>query len=357
MIDPSRPFSSRAASRGTEAATSQRELGRLLERARDERFRLLKMLQETRGAVAERGAAARPVEVAVPSAPAQVAPVGSAVDREQLQTLIGKMSAIDQKLEEKLARLESLSSAKLDAAEAHANQSVHVLRQAEDARRMAEEAANHAAKTLAALRSAVQMAENLPERVIGQLERFDLYLGEAVEDSRAALISAADAGRADAVAELSQQLRDAEDSVAAGLVSQFDELAEAMQQRADEVASTTQRAADQALAGVRRRLIEAMAHAHDTQEAFGRRLEQHQELHRQKLDALAVDADEQMLLRARQLDERFTGMTQLFERQTQVILGEMRSKADQLLSEMSEQVLRLAREVTEKGESEDRQAA
>jgi hypothetical protein len=344
MIDPAQPFSSRTRS-GNAASATKAELAGLLERARDERFRLLKMLQETRAQVAaagEAGSVTPAVEVqAAPAAPPAPVPAPAAVTElsaDNLRQLAERFALLDQKLDEKLARVNRRAEARLQQVQ-RLGQDLNTvdagLRQT-----LAE-----AGETDGRLAQAQRSTRQLSARVAEQLQRVDQHLDqtcdrrvEAVEQQLEELRERLLRQTTD---ELELQRKQHEETLAAAtaeaerqLRARLDETVRQLQQRAEVIGQQTLTAGRSSLAAVRKELVEAMARTHETESAFRGQIEQHRELHREHLDRLTTEADAQLATQAQRLDERVIGLTDDFEQRTQRVLADLQGTAAQLLDQI-----------------------
>lgn len=216
MLDPAKPFSSRprnharAHSRDT-IATAKADLTGLLDRARDERFRLLKMLKDARADVAVTLQSLPPAQaittatdlpdatstsdVKPPTTAASTedaAPLVS-IDPDRTAALVARLTELNEKLDEKLRRIGRLADDKLaqlesaeariarltqrfDAAQATAEQQMTDKVNAHQ-QRMAE-------LTDAADRELQAHAQRLDDAVAGLTELFERQADHLVADLR-----------------------------------------------------------------------------------------------------------------------------------------------------------------------------
>jgi len=368
MIDPAKPFSSKPRRNAASlAAGAKADLTGLLDRARDERFRLLKMLKDARAEVAvtvekQKPAtpAANPQPQAVPLATAavpeqQAAPTTAATTNhaasppapatEKLQALVTKLSALDAQIDAKLHRVNTITDEKIARLEqtdtrvsAIAQQLGHALA---DGRMLQQNLATTIDKT-----------RDLPVTVTQQLERFDDHvaayqtlgtetLGKEMQHMKQALFQEISAEMGQQRLTLDAELAKSHKAATRDITSKFDALAESLQQRSENILANTQNTAETAMKRVRKQVVESMARAHDTQEAFKFKLDEHQDTHRQYLDSLTDSADGEFQVQAQRLDETMTGLAELFDSQADQILTELRDRATALLDQMSATVLRL----------------
>ncbi|MEM9883703.1 MAG: hypothetical protein AAF800_12385 [Planctomycetota bacterium] len=357
MIDPAKPFSSRR-DRDRDrppAAATRADLTGLLDRARDERFRLLKMLKDARAEVAVTVEKARPTGEPRPVAE----PDASTADK--LQKLVAKLAALDAQLDAKLHRLDRTTDVKLQRLEqlderltAKTQQLGPVLAEARD--------------LYEALHEAFAAVDGLPAKVTDQLERFDDHLTAYQTLGRETLDRhAAEARRqldANAEAVLAQQrdrcaaeLRDAAAATERELIARFDTTADTLHERADELLKRAEASGEAALAKVRKQVVAAMARTHDTHEAFRSKLDEHRQQHADRLSGLTETADGAMLEQAQRLDERLAGLADLFDHQADQILADLRDRATGLLDQMADAVLKLHHPAEDATDDPDRRAA
>lgn len=332
MIDPARPFSARPAARSSEGGTA--ELSRLLQRARDERFRLLKLLQEARSSVDAATARPRHTAVQVDAIPgkssqpdqAAAAPTNPIAEHKsisvspsaahgaaptpdppKLQAIVDKVATLNTRLDQKLDRLEQRQEQVRQALGKLAT------RAATEAKNLhaQTEGAHAAAGRLAQLREGI---DHVDERVLSQLDRFDAHLAayrEDVErDMQAQAQAAAHAAAAQLQQDLQQQLDDhtarleeARASVADQLTRRFDELADRLESRARDLITEASAVSDRARAGIRKQVVDAMAQAQDLQERLAERLADDRAAHRRQLSDLVDETDLRLLTKTREWDE------------------------------------------------------
>lgn len=132
MLDPAKPFSSRTMRGQSSAASTKADLRGLLDRARDERFRLLKMLKDARAEVevtVNKNQPANPDSAVTAVGPRVIAAVESASQQPthaataegdssaftpaQLQILITKLSVLDEQIDAKLSRVNAITDDKI----------------------------------------------------------------------------------------------------------------------------------------------------------------------------------------------------------------------------------------------------
>lgn len=333
MINPAKPFSSRSDTRSP-AAAARADLSGLLDRARDERFRLLKMLKDARAEVAmtvEQTATAPGSSTPKPRAAEPPKGVDKAPDTpaalptpSHLQHLVDKLTALDARLDAKLHRVTQLTDDKLARMEQL------------DARLTAfAKQLGHAAADAKALQrdldQTVARAERLPAVVTGQLERFDEHVVSVTEDATQAVVTDLDA-----------KLAESRDAAEHELAARFNALAQSLQQRAQRLLEQTDAAAtsalDTAAARVRKHTVESMAQAHDRSDAFRAKLAEHHAKHRDHLADLTDAADAELQVHAQRLDQTMTGLTELFDSQADAILNDLRDRATALLDRLAEHV-------------------
>lgn len=383
MLDPSKPFATSSARRASPAATAKADLTGLLDRARDERFRLLKMLKDARAEVAvtvEKNQAAQPTPaqtqaVAAVAPPALVAPVAvdaappsvaepsgtaSAVAPAQLQALIAKLTALDAQLDAKLHRVNTLTDDKLNRLEQLDTRITSVAKQfghaLADGRMLQLD-----------LTASVEQATTLPAKVTEQLERFDDHLAAYQTVGREAFAEQLDQMKQSLLTEMSSelgqqrmhldtQLAEAHAIAEREIVQRFDQLADSLHDKADGILEKTESTAEAAMRRIRKQVVDAMARAHDTQEAFKSKLDQHQTAHRDHLADLTDSANGEMQVQAQRLDESMTGLADLFESQADQILTELRDRATTLLDQMAAAASKL-QDDTSANDTPDRRAA
>jgi len=390
MLDPARPFAN-ASKSSSPTSKANRELSGTVERAKQERFRLMRMLQDARAQVAatteqvqsvsaqpaavervvqvtpeERAALAgeMPAALPQPAAPVEVAsPQAGGVSVTKLQGLVDKLMKVDAQIDAKLERLNALTDTKLERLnrlDAQCSDRAESLGQtlsaAHGVAAQLEPLVVGADAAESRLLAAVESAGNLPAQVTAQLERFDAYIDTyaASGEQRFAnhLAEMKQMMLDEMVAEMGQNriAFDAEIAhrhveAAAQLSERFDALAASLTDRAgsiaDNVQSVAENAAEAAGARVRKQTMAAMVRSHEVQEQFKSQIESHREAHRQHLDKLSQNADDDLLVAAQKVDERMAGLADLFDHQVEQILGELRTRAWALIDQMSSTVLRL----------------
>lgn len=424
MIDPAKPFATTKSRRGVTEAVKD-ELTGVVERARQERFRLLRMLQDARAQVADSTAKVQAVQVAAPAPPAALpAPDPAAEAAPKLQALIEKLAAVDQQIDQKQQRLEELTREKTDRLarlDEQIEAQVALLKRlgdenlerlgqfdekldeklndlqrltAEkldrlerlDARSMAvaDELGDHADRAgrivgqLAPLvgdaesietrlSGLVEDAAVLPQRVTGQLERFDAYLNTYSESGQQKtanrLAEMHETMLREITDEMGQRRIDFDHEIArrheqatTELNQRFDELARHLTHRAQHIAVDAEQAAESAASRIRKQTMAAMVRSHEVQEQFKNQLDEHRHAQRTHLEQTAREADADLLAAAQKVDERMAGLADLFDHQVDQILGELRTRAGALIDQMANTVLRLQGTQADGG-GDDRQAA
>ncbi|MBB6428218.1 hypothetical protein [Algisphaera agarilytica] len=348
MINPAKPFASASSRASSPTAATKADLSGLLDRARDERFRLLKMLKEARAEVEvtlkktqppKPQAEAEPTTMTVAETPAVEAEGNTAETTQKLQALITKLGALDAQIDAKLHRVNTITDeklARLEQLDAKLTAVVKPLGQALADGRMIH----------GDLAQATEKAQGLANHVTEQLERFDAHLAayqsagrdtfeKQLETMREAMLGEMSAELGQQRMRLDTQLAEAHAVAEREIVEKFDQLAHSLHEKADGILARTESAADAAMQRIRQQVVEAMSHAHETQEAFKAQLDDQQGRHREFLDNLTDAADNEMQVRAQRLDESMTGLAELFESQADQILTELRDRATTLLDQMS----------------------
>ncbi len=373
MLDPAKPFAHKPARSTSPAAVAKADLTGLLNRARDERFRLLKMLKDARAEVAvtvekTQAAQTQAVGAATPAeqpasepAASDATPPPAAVAPEQLQALITKLSALDAQLDAKLHRVNTLTDQKLNRLEQLDTRLTTVAKEFGHAL-----ADGRIIQTN--LSAAVTQAQALPSNVTQQLERFDDHLAvyralgqdafvEELDRMKQAMLSEMSAELGQQRMHLDTQLAEAHNIAERELVKKFDQLADALHDKADGILEKTETTANAAMRRIRQQVVAAMARAHDTQEAFKSKLDQHQASHREHLANLTDSADGELQVQAQRLDESMTGLADLFESQADQILTELRDRATTLLDQMAAAASKLQDDSDASDTTPDRRAA
>lgn len=380
MLDPAKPFASASTRGKSPAATAKADLSGLLDRARDERFRMLKMLKDARAEVEvtvkktqsnkpqAEVVAARPRVIDAPtdplaiSAPSQAQPATPTADTtEKLQALITKLSALDAQLDAKLHRVNTITDEKINRLEqidtritSIAKQLGHALA---DGRMIQRD-----------LTASVEQAQTLPAKVTEQLERFDEHLAasntagrdafaEELDRMKQALLSEMSAELGQKRIHLDTQLAEAHAIAEREIVQKFDQLAESLHLKADGILAQTESTTDAAMRRIRQQVVDAMARAHETQEAFKSKLDEHQASHRDHLANLTDTADGEIQVQAQRLDESMTGLADLFESQADHILTELRDRATTLLDQMAAAASKLQDDPPSTSDTPGRRAA
>ncbi|MEM1107488.1 MAG: hypothetical protein AAGH99_02235 [Planctomycetota bacterium] len=372
MLDPAKPFAHAPVRNSSPAAAVKADLNGLLDRARDERFRLLKMLKDARAEVAvtvdktqnaqSQASLAKPGASTAPvseTPPVSAAPA-NAETAAKLQTLLKKLTALDTQLDAKLHRVNTVTDEKLARLEqldtritAATKQLGHALADG----RMIQKG----------LDEVVEKSRGLSAAVTQQLERFDDHLAAYQTLGRDAFAEELDRMKQNLLGEMSAelgqqrmhldtQLAEAHAVAEREILAKFDQLADALHDKADGILEKTESAADAAMARIRKQVVDAMARAHDTQEAFKSKLDEHQAANREYLDNLTDTADSEMQVQAQRLDESMTGLADLFESQADQILNELRDRATTLLDQMAAAAEKLQDGPATSGDA-DRQAA
>ncbi|MEM9420342.1 MAG: hypothetical protein AAGA25_14990 [Planctomycetota bacterium] len=378
MIDPAKPFASATTRSSSPAAAAKADLSGLLDRARDERFRLLRMLKDARAEVevtmnktqppksqprANTPVAETPLErpdepVAMASTEESAVPSDTTA---KLQSLINKLSALDAQIDAKLHRVNTITDekiARLEQLDTRLAAAIKPLGHALADGRMIQRD----------LSETVDQAQGLSTSVTEQLERFDDHLAayqsvgrdaftEELSRMRQAMLGEMSAELGQQRMRLDTQLAEAHAIAEREIIQKFDQLADSLHEKADGILAKTESAADVAMRRIRQQVVEAMARAHDTQEAFKTKLDEHQANHREFLDNLTDTADGEMQVQAQRLDESMTGLADLFESQADQILAELRDRATTLLDQMSAAASKLQSESVLDDEDADRRAA
>lgn len=200
MLDPAKPFSARRPRDTAPVATVKADLTGLLDRARDERFRLLKMLKDARTEVAatvEAAASNLPQSEAIPAPATTLALKNQAethtLDLDSARTLLGRLIELDNKLDAKVERIHQLADDKLallKAMDARVSRRVAELDQVQAAadQQMHEQLVNHRQR-LADLTDAADaelqaQAQRLDTAVAGLTELFEHQAQQLVADLR-----------------------------------------------------------------------------------------------------------------------------------------------------------------------------
>lgn len=365
MIDPAKPFSSRplapaaGPSTRSQVAAAKADLTGLLDRARDERFRLLKMLKDARAQVATPTEKAAPaaVEVRVPDAAVQASAASpenavttsehetSATPSPQLQKLVDKLTALDTQLDAKLARLNRITDEKLDRLEKIDQRVTPAVKQLGQAFAAGQTIQKN-------LETAVKQSRAVPTQITEQLQRFDDHLAAHQHAGTGAFAEEIDHMKQAALEEMraevgqrrlahDAQLVDAQASLERELTQKFDTLADQLRGRADGILTQTEDNANTAIKRIRGQAVQAMAQTQDTQAAFKQKLEEQRSRHRDYLASLADSADGEFQVHAQRLDETMAGLTELFDSQADAIMDQLRDRAATLLDEMAATVLKL----------------
>lgn len=386
MLDPAKPFASASTRGKSPAATAKADLSGLLDRARDERFRMLKMLKDARAEVEvtiKKTQPATPQAATVAAGPRVIdspanslakSPAASASSQaqaatppvdttEKLQALITKLSALDAQLDAKLHRVNTITDEKIARLEqvdtrvtSIAKQFGHALA---DGRVIQRD-----------LAASVEQARSLPAKMTEQLERFDEHLAasdtagrdafaQELERMKQALLSEISAALGQKRIHLDTELAEAHAIAEREIVQKFDQLAESLHHKADGILAQTESATDAAMRRIRQQVVDAMARAHETQEAFKSKLDQHQAVHRDHLANLTDTADGEIQVQAQRLDESMAGLADLFESQADQILTELRDRATTLLDQMAAAASKLhdQDDASSDGDSPNRRAA
>lgn len=219
MLDPAKPFSSRRSRDTTAVATAKADLTGLLDRARDERFRLLKMLKDARTEVAvtlqnlppadERAESTAAAEASQPPAAArdQASLPRVVVDPERTPALVAKLTELNEQLDEKLRRVNRLADEKIARLETVEARIAHVIQRFDDAQataeqRMSDKVDAHQQRladlTDAADRELQSQSQRLDEAVAGLTELFERQADHLIADLRARAAAVLDNAKANA---------------------------------------------------------------------------------------------------------------------------------------------------------------
>ncbi len=363
MIDPAKPFASRRPPR--QIVDDRADLVGLLQRARDERYRLLKMLRDARAAVNDAAAngsapprpaavqvAVPPVTAAAPVIAAPPVPAAEAADNaaasppaavssatsppaalpDEMRGLAEKLAQLNARIDAKQRRHHQLDQRTRAELETLAESALAAAATLEGSRQKADASTRHLSKLTA-------QAGQLHQTVAGQLVRCDQYLDGQTAAARDLidqhLVAGRDALLADCRSQLTADLQrhearlyEAQRSVEQQLTTRFDELADGLQTRAQQMLAHVTAAADRAGQQLRKQTVRAMAQTQDIQASFADRLADDCDTHRQQLHHLVEESDVRLLEQARHLDEHFALMSQRFEEESESLLAGLRSRAE-----------------------------
>jgi hypothetical protein len=267
----------------------------LLDRARDERFRLLKLLREARGGI---------------ESPPRVSVVWKGPDHEASAVEAGQKTDLGEPIERARVRLDTTREQAEACAEALARQT---------------EAAELMRSGLAEL---LTQADQRPQQMVGRLERWDAYLEASLDQARADWTRNFEEERRRSMAALRESLAEAEDSVVQQVVDRFDALAESMQQRLDAGLESTRRSAWDGVAQVRQQVVEAIARAQETQALFQIEIEKRFDEQRGALEAMTRDAEVRLRSRAGEWEKKLAVVAEQMQRDAAGLLKGERVEAD-----------------------------
>ncbi|MEM1446561.1 MAG: hypothetical protein AAGF84_10925 [Planctomycetota bacterium] len=368
------------------------DLTALLDRARQERFRLLDLLKQSRAAVAETAAN-------VPSTNPYVEPTPQSHPTTFSSSAPGPANAHGevQKLIEKVGRLNDAVNARMDklaAAETRVNGRIDTLERlemkmanvaerfealvtdAKESRRVLEPALDEAEARGAELRTiaeglqghANQIAKTVDLRLAEQTADFERKLDEhherMTQEQIAEHQSFADAVSRQKQNHLDQLARDLSEK-RAELIEQFaqtrDELAQRFKQEQQDALIDAEQAGivevgnlrdklsgmlqetvgeaesrgHSALATVREQVVQAMGRADDVHRSLNSRLDQTLSAYDTKVADKLAATDDDLLIRGQKLDERLAGLADLFDHQADQILDDLKGRANTMLDQMA----------------------
>lgn len=368
------------------------DLTALLDRARQERFRLLDLLKQSRAAVAETAAN-------VPSTNPYVAPTPQSHPTTFASNTTGPVNVNGdvQKLIEKVQQLNDAVNTRMDklaAAETRVNGRIDTLERLElkmanvaerfeslvadarESRQVLEPALDEAEARGAELRA---IAEGLQSHAHDLTKTVDLRLAEQTADFERKLDEHHERMTQEQIAEhqsfadaVSRQKQNHLDQLSRELSEKRAELIEQYAQVRDELAQRFKQEqqdalidAEQAgivevgnlreklsgmlrdtvgeaesrghtvLATVREQVVHAMGRADDVHRTLKSRLDQTLGEYDTKVSDKLAATDDDLLIRGQKLDERLAGLADLFDHQADQILGDLKGRANTMLDQMA----------------------
>ncbi|MEM8781633.1 MAG: hypothetical protein AAGE65_02160 [Planctomycetota bacterium] len=376
-------------------ARSADDLTALLDRARQERFRLLDLLKQSRAAVAETAAHMPSTNPYVAPTPQSHPTTYSAETAER--SLTGLPGGDVQKLIEKVGRLNDAVNArmeKLAAAETRVNGRIDTLERlelkltnvaerfeslvndAKESRRVLEPALDEAEARGAELRAiteglqahAHELAKNVDQRLAEQTADFerklDAHHERLTQEQIAEHQSFADAVSRQKQNHLDQLARELSEK-RAELIEQYaqvrDELAQRFKQEQQDALIDAEQAGivevgnlreklsgmlretvgeaeshgHSALATVREQVVQAMGRADDVHRSLKQRLDKTLAGYDTNVADKLAATDDDLLIRGQKLDERLAGLADLFDHQADQILDDLKGRANTMLDQMA----------------------
>ncbi len=343
---------------------SAKELASLLDRARQERFRLLELLQDARAAVQTSAdqVASTAGTTETPAAPAYTGAVQTLIDKVQrLNTVVDsrleKLEAAESRVKGRIDHLERLELKMTNLAERF-GQLINDAREIEPVLSQAEERAVQLRAAADALQQhGHDLTKTIDTRLAEQTAEFERRLDEHHEALVSQQIkefgSFSDAllrqkqthldqlhrdlaeKRVELIERYARQGEDAIIDAEQDAIVKAEGLRERLAAIADEVLDDADRKGKAALDTLRERVVTTMGRADDINRTVRQRLEDALLAHGTKMEQAVSAADEDLLVRGQQLDERLAGLHDLFDHQADQIMDDLKQRANTMLDQMA----------------------
>ncbi len=372
MIDPAKSLS---------PSQTRDELSALLDRARQERFRLLDLLKQSRAAVSDTAdsvatvqamklesttSAATPSKEALPGVQKLIRKVEQLNDAvtermeklhatesrvktrtDQLERLEMKMTNLAERFEAMIAEARSVEPA-IAEAEARTQelrtvaeglqQHGHDLTKTVDAR-LAEHTAefnrrlddHHEALVSQQIKEQQSFADAVSRQKQNHLDQLQRELSEKRAELSEVMARQQREIAARYTAENADALMEAEE---AG-IAQVGQLRERLATMVDEVLGDTEQRGRATLDQLREQVVTAMGRADDVSRSLKQRLDRSLSEHQTKTAAAVARTDDDLLVRSQKLDERLAGLADLFDHQADQIMIDLKGRANRMLDQMA----------------------
>ncbi len=362
------------------------DLSALLDRARQERFRLMELLKQSRAAVAETAANVPSTNPYVAPTPQSHPTTFSASGAGDVQKLIAKVQQLNDAVNarmEKLAAAETRVTGKIETLERLELKMTNLVERfeatvsdAQQTQQIIEPALDEAQARSAELRAIAEglqghanaLARTVDERLAEQTAEFERRLDEHHErmtqeqiaehqsfadavsrqkqnhldqlsrelsEKRAELMETYSQYRDELAQRFRQEQQDALiDAEQAGIV-EVGNLREKLSQMLQQTVGDAESRGHTALATLREQVVHAMGRADDVHRTLKSRLDKTLSEHDTQIAQKLAAADDALLVRAQKLDERVAGLADLFDHQADQILVDLKGRANTMLDHMA----------------------